>query len=69
MALPFLRRMANQRKNPRLGRKCVVFWIPEARKTELYDRAKHEGKTVQALLNEIIKNYLYGRAPGPGERA
>jgi len=64
MAMPFLHRMARQHKSPRLGRKCVVFWIPEARKTELYDRAKHARTTVQALLNEIIKDYLCGRAPG-----
>jgi hypothetical protein len=55
--------MAKQRKTPRLGRKCVAFWIPEARKTALYERAKQENKTVQALLNEIVRNHLESRTP------
>jgi len=63
MAISFFRRMAKQRKTPRLGRKCVAFWIPEARKTALYERAKQENKTVQALLNEIVRNHLESRTP------
>ena len=61
MALPFLRRMAKQHKKPRLGRKGVLIWIPEAWKADLYDRARQAGKSVQALFDEIIKDFLYRR--------
>jgi hypothetical protein len=65
MAFSLLRRTAKLQKNPRLGRKCVVFWIPETRKRALYDRAKLEKKTIQSILNELVRNYLEGRPAGP----
>jgi hypothetical protein len=55
-------RSRKEQKKPRLGQKCIAFWVPEARKTALYDRVKQEKKTVQALLNELIKDYLDRRA-------
>jgi hypothetical protein len=61
MALPLLRRMAKQHKNSRVGRKGILIWIPEAWKTDLYDRADQMEKTAQALFDEIIRDFLYKR--------
>jgi hypothetical protein len=61
MLLSRFHRSRKEQKRPRLGQKCIAFWVPEARKRALYDRAKKERRTIQALLNELIKNYLERR--------
>jgi hypothetical protein len=62
MLLSLFHRSRKEQKRPRLGQKCIAFWVPEARKRSLYDRAKQEKKTIQALLNELVRDYLKGRA-------